>query len=109
MITKRTKKRKNACLGIVSVLTFVMAAPVMSDDTELLLPTNLTAAKPNILFIIDTSGSMNTLEHTLAFYDSALTYTGTCDNSQFFWSDTDFPPACNVVITVSKAVLPVVG
>ena len=88
-------KRKTACLGIVSVLTIVIAAPVMSDDTELLLSTNQTVAKPNILFLVDTSGSMNSTEHTLAFYDSALTYVGTCDANEYFWSDSGLPPACD--------------
>ena len=90
-----TTKRKIACLGIVSALTLVVAAPVMSDDTELLLSTNQTAAKPNVLFLIDTSGSMNSLEHTLAFYDSSLTYIGSCDATKFFWSDSGIAPACD--------------
>jgi type IV pilus assembly protein PilY1 len=97
-----TTKRKIACLGFVSVLTLVIAAPVLSDDTELLLSTNQTAAKPNILFLVDTSGSMNSLEHTLAFYDSALTYIGTCDNSKYYWTDSGIAPICSVDRAIDK-------
>ncbi len=102
MITKRTIKRKISCLGIASALTLVIAAPVMSDDTELLLSTNQTAAKPNILFLVDTSGSMNSLEHTLAFYESTLTYVGTCDNSKFYWTDSGVAPNCTADRAIEK-------
>ena len=89
-----TIKRKMACLHASLALTVFVAAPALADDTELLLTSAQSSDKPNVLFILDTSGSMNTLEATVAFYDSALLYTGTCIPDSFYWSDSGTPPAC---------------
>lgn len=98
-------KRKLACLNVSLALTFVVAAPAFGDDTELLLSTAQSDSKPNILFILDTSGSMNTLEHTIAFYDSANIYptVGTCDNNSFYWNDTGLPPSCDSNRAIAKS------
>ena len=67
------------CAGIL--LALMAGAPVVADDTELLLVTPSTAQdlKPNILLIIDTSTSMDSVEETIEPYDSALSYAGVCD------------------------------
>ncbi len=46
------------CAGILLAMT--AGTPAVADDTELLLVTPAAAAgdKPNMLFILDTSGSM---------------------------------------------------
>jgi type IV pilus assembly protein PilY1 len=92
-------------MNVSLALTVIVAAPAFSDDTELLLTTAQSSGKPNILFILDTSGSMNTLEHTIAFYDSAQIYTSvdTCDNNFFYWNDTGLPPACNSNRAIAKS------
>jgi type IV pilus assembly protein PilY1 len=92
-------------MNVSLALTVIVAAPAFSDDTELLLTTAQSTGKPNILFILDTSGSMNTLEHTIAFYDSALTYptTSGCDSNFFYWNDTGLPPACDSSRAIPKA------
>lgn len=76
-------------------LTLLVASPAIADDTELLLKTAQSNDKPNVLFILDSSGSMNTLEHTIAFYDSTKSYAGGCDLNSFYWNDTGTPPACD--------------
>ena len=50
------------CAGLFLALT--AGGPVVADDTELLLVTPATSQnnKPNMLFILDTSGSMSTKE-----------------------------------------------
>jgi len=83
-----------ACLNASLALTIAVAAPALADDTELLLTSAQSSDKPNVNFILDTSGSMNALEHTIAFYDSALMYLGTCTSDSFYWSDAGTPPAC---------------
>ena len=53
--------RKRSAWAIAGMLlTLTVATPVWADDVELLLstPAASDAAKPNILFIIDSSGSM---------------------------------------------------
>ncbi len=75
----RKRNITGTCAGILLALT--AGAPVVADDTELLLVTPSTAAqnKPNILFILDTSGSMDTEEQTIQPYDSTLSYAGDCE------------------------------
>jgi len=86
-------------VGISAGLLFVLAtgAPVIADDTELLLvnPNSAAQAKPNILFILDTSGSMDTEESTIKPYDSSITYSGDCDVDRVYWTEIELPPVCD--------------
>ncbi len=90
-----TIMRKMAGLNASLALSVFVAGPVLADDTELLLMTAESSDKPNVLFILDTSGSMSTNEHTIAFYESAILYPGSCDTTSFYWSDTGGAPACS--------------
>lgn len=68
-----TTRQRISYLNASLALTLLVAGTAVADDTELLLTTAESSDKPNVLFILDTSGSMNTLEHTIAFYDSTIT------------------------------------
>jgi type IV pilus assembly protein PilY1 len=78
-------------IGIVSV-------PVMADDTELFVADSSqfpNAARPNILFIIDSSGSMRTEVTTQAPFDPSTVYVGTCLPDRVYWrTGTGDPPSC---------------
>ena len=78
------------------LLTLIVANPVWADDVELLLstPAASDAAKPNILFIIDSSGSMTTVEKSQEPYNSTQTYYGPCDLDSYYWSSTSSIPSC---------------
>ncbi len=83
------------CAGILFAL--LVGAPALADDTELLLavPPPGSNPKPNILFILDTSGSMDTEELTIVPYDSAQDYTnGDCDIDRMYWTDVAVIPDC---------------
>jgi len=83
------------------LLTLLCGAPAIADDTELLLvdPNNQTP-KPNILLIIDSSGSMTTEETTSEPYDSTLTYAvGTCDPDMLYWTEYSAVPSCDATNT----------
>ncbi|MCJ7592638.1 MAG: hypothetical protein MUO51_14935, partial [Woeseiaceae bacterium] len=82
-------------LGLLLALT--VGAPAIADDTELLLvdPNNLTP-KPNILLIVDSSGSMGTPEDTTRPFDTLATYAGTCDPTMLYWTEYDAVPSCAV-------------
>ena len=67
-----TKSRSHtAWAGVGILLTLTLGSPAIADDVELLLsiPGSSNAAKPNILFILDSSGSMNTIETTQEPFD----------------------------------------
>ena len=90
-----TRKITWTSTGVAFAL--LCGVPVVADDTELLLlnPDPSLNPKPNVLFILDTSGSMTTLETTITPYNSALTYTGACDPTRIYWTDIDVQPVCD--------------
>ena len=85
-----------------SAFALFAGTPALADDTELFLlgpdPTKLP--KANVLFILDTSGSMTTTQSTNKPYDSALTYTGDCDATKYYWTDVDVTPDCTTTTNV---------
>ena len=79
------------------LLAMMAGAPALADDTELLRVAPLPSEenKPRILFIIDTSGSMDSEEETLEQYVVTESYAGQCDSNRTYWLDTpDGLPPC---------------
>ena len=79
-------------------IAMIVGAPAIADDTELLLvtPDPARLPNPNIMFILDTSSSMTSVEETVAPYDSGRTYSeGTCDTDALYWSETNLVPTCS--------------
>jgi type IV pilus assembly protein PilY1 len=77
-----------------------LACAASADDTEICTGTGnaVSAQKPNILFIIDTSGSMDTKVVTQVPFDPATAYGGGCDPTLVYFSDGSDPnniPRCN--------------
>jgi len=101
-----TKNHGLALLGglICSVLS---GAPVvMADDTELFVTYAGNAAPPNILFIIDTSGSMGGAVESQAAYDPNTVYTGSCAADRVYWSiGVDDTPSCDTERWIEDAAL----
>jgi type IV pilus assembly protein PilY1 len=82
-------------LGLLFAL--VSGAPVVADDTELFVFDNSAlTVNPNILFILDTSGSMDTAVESQQSYDPAAVYDGSCRHDRLYWrTGTGDPPACD--------------
>ena len=82
--------------GAGLLLTMTVASPAWADDVELLLSTPATsiAAKPNLLFILDSSGSMRDEIDTQPPYDSNTTYTGSCESDKYYWTTGSEVPTC---------------
>jgi type IV pilus assembly protein PilY1 len=60
--------------------------PAVADDTELFVQTSANVGvRPNVLFIIDNSGSMATQVITQDNYDPSFDYPGTCDDSRVYY------------------------
>lgn len=74
--------------AVAATLTFWCAAAPLADDTEIFesSPVNGAAARPNILLIIDTSGSMvsNTVTQAMD-YDPLTRYSGSCTMDVIYW------------------------
>lgn len=78
---------RTACAGVGLLLSLTISSPVWADDVELLLSTpGLSgAARPNLLFILDSSGSMTGTVPTQNPYDASETYAGDCDATMYYW------------------------
>jgi type IV pilus assembly protein PilY1 len=98
------KSQRNRSVSLVfglaiTVMSLAGALPASADDTEIFIGATTGGVKPNILFVLDTSGSMETEVVTEnAPYDPSVTYAGTCNSSYVYWvrdSGTPFyPPTC---------------
>ncbi len=92
--------RNTTWTGVGLLLTLLAGAPALADDTEILLidPNNATP-KPNILLVIDSSGSMTSLETTKEPYNAAIAYLGICDPTMLYWTEVAAVPSCGVTNT----------
>lgn len=83
-----------ANVGLVLALT--AGTPAIAEDIELFLstPNSAGASKPNILFILDTSGSMLTIEQTQHPYDKDTVYPGSCQSDRYYWTTGTTIPEC---------------
>ena len=101
-MNKLIRKSTGTVLGLM--LALVSGSPVLADDTELMLvaPPEPSALKPNVLFILDTSGSMGDIQTTGQTYDPATDYSafGTCDANILYYSDGSVTPVCDVANTL---------
>jgi type IV pilus assembly protein PilY1 len=100
-MNKVIRKTTGTVLGLT--LAIVSGAPALADDTELLLvaPPDRSALKPNVMFILDTSGSMTTVQETGQPYDPNVDYSafGTCDANSLYYSDGSTTPVCDALNT----------
>lgn len=93
----KSRSQRILSAGAAAALALLAAYPALADDTELMLlnPDPELAPTPNVMFILDTSGSMTSVEDTIEPYDSTQTYTaGGCDPDRLYWSDVSVPPEC---------------
>ena len=79
MNTTATRLLTLACGGRAAAQSSCVAS---ADETEIFVGTGnaVSNERPNILFIIDTSGSMDTAVLTQVPFNPATTYRGTCDD-----------------------------
>lgn len=85
-----------AWAGVGLTLSLVIGSPAYADDIELLVstPNSTGADKPNILFILDSSGSMGTIERTQEPYNASIVYPGDCESDKYYWTSTSKTPKC---------------
>ena len=89
----------------VAVFTACTAGVAVSDDTEIFTgdySTPIAEERPNVLFIIDTSGSMGDEGEAAPPYDPNTTYSGACQSDRIYFtrnesdpSDPDNVPDCS--------------
>ena len=74
---------------LTSSLSVGLSSFVIADDVEIYIGSNeaIEEVQPNILFIIDSSGSMNATIRTVeGTYDSSVTYDGGFRTNDIYWN-----------------------
>jgi len=91
-------KARMSWLGLGAFWALASGTAAVADDTELFIGTSLSSqATPNIMFVIDNSGSMGTLVLTQDGYDGNVTYpqVGSCRADRIYWrTGIGAPPDC---------------
>lgn len=88
------------------LITVVIGSPAIADDTEIFFgSSSASTGSPNILLVLDTSGSMGSTIPTTSTYDPKQSYTGNCSSSYVYFknSKTNTLPTCASDGTTSNA------
>lgn len=92
-----TSRKHVAWAGVGLTLVMIAGSPAIADDTELLVSNpNSGSVKPNILFILDSSGSMTSIETTQTPFDSGTVYSGSCRSDSYYWVESGSSSSGNV-------------
>ncbi|MBK7902082.1 MAG: hypothetical protein IPJ97_03360 [Proteobacteria bacterium] len=102
------RKRSLATLAAATAVVLLSSAPAGADDTELFVGAAVAAApsRPNILFVMDTSGSMDTNVTTQVSFNPADTYSGSCRTDRIYWSDDKRCPSAAPTSTSPRLLSP---
>ncbi len=90
------------------VLALAAGSNGFADDTEIFVGNASLASgvTPNVLFIIDTSGSMNSEVLSQPVYDSRAVYPGACTADRVYWREkAGDPPECDTKKWFNRAAL----
>ncbi|SFM60408.1 pilus assembly protein [Marinobacter zhejiangensis] len=71
-----------------------LSGTLQADDTEIFFNTDATEIRPNILFVLDNSGSMDAEVTTTSSYDNTQSYTGDYSDDYIYfierWNGDDY-------------------
>ncbi|UCG73344.1 MAG: PQQ-binding-like beta-propeller repeat protein [Chromatiales bacterium] len=92
--------------GVTGLALWLLAGPAGADDTELFVtgydaPASCTI--PNVLFVIDTSGSMGGEIDTQASWDPLQEFSGCFDSNTLYYTATGDLPECDATQSFPKA------
>lgn len=85
------------CSLMVGAALAITAVPSLADDTEIFVATSnplLTGAQPNILFIYDNSGSMESKVLTQEAWDPDKEWSGCYEDNGIYFSTSGSVPSC---------------
>jgi type IV pilus assembly protein PilY1 len=108
-MNNRTRRIFRALCCTASASLCVLAGVASADESEIFVGTGnaVSSQRPNILFIMDTSGSMDEDVETQVPFDPAVDFPGNanCDDRIFYaqGSNSSDPPACTNANSVPAA------
>lgn len=91
--------RQTSWLLASMILVLFSGGTALAEDTELFIAGEDTyaydsAARPNILFVIDTSGSMESDVTTQVDWDPSVTFSGCYESWRVYWAYNSNQPSC---------------
>lgn len=91
--------------AVLALPALLASSAAHADDSELFLSdSGASTVRANVLFLIDTSGSMDTLVNTQATFDTSQTFSGCYDGNVLYFTTTGAIPACDSPNTLSKTI-----
>ncbi|MEZ5564468.1 MAG: PilC/PilY family type IV pilus protein [Gammaproteobacteria bacterium] len=96
----------SAAMAVPMAISALLASNVArADDSELFLSdAAANAVRANVLFLIDTSGSMDTLVNTQATFDTGQTFSGCYDSDALYFTTNGAIPACDSLQVLPKTI-----
>ncbi len=83
-------------VALVSMsITLMVSAPAGADDTEIFVGQYVDPGAPNVMLMIDNSGSMGALVSAPIPYDSSKTYEGDCVAGRIYFDRSGNLPDCS--------------
>jgi len=101
-------KQKFRAIIVGYLTSMVISMPVIAEDIEIYtsLGASVATIQPNLLFILDTSGSMNTdITTSQGTYDATFTYAGCYTTNRIYWSTSGSTPSCTTGRWFTKSLL----
>jgi len=96
-VIKHARKQLLITLASSGLAILAGSGPLYADDIEIFVagedPNATGGAEPNIMFIIDTSGSMGNTVKTQVDWDPALTFSGPYSSSRVYWNTSNKAPS----------------
>ena len=96
-ISRRRARRQRSRTIVGSLCAALATTPMLADDTELFIADTrqFPQARPNVLLIVDTSGSLSEVIDAHTGYDPTVRYPGRCDHARVYWRiGMGAPPQC---------------
>ena len=90
-------KPRRQSLIAAALAVIVCGGSALADDSEIFTGSSSAGAQPNILLILDTSGSMTSPVTTQTPYDPSTTYAGSCSSTLVYFqaSGGSAPTGCS--------------
>ncbi|MDX1562482.1 MAG: hypothetical protein R3305_06120, partial [Gammaproteobacteria bacterium] len=87
-------KRRLAVAGTGLAWTLMSCISAQAEDIEIFVGNSQsTTTNPNILLILDDSGSMGADVLTQNNYDPNVNYSGSCEDDRVYWTTNSSPPS----------------
>ena len=106
-MNKKRIFRKICCTGLGFALAAALTGTANADDTEVLIGAQTNPGDPNVVFLIDTSGSMASDVVVGQDYDPDTTYVGDCQVDRLYWQRESTSsvslPSCTGVAYLTKS------